>query len=66
MNKPSIPALPLAQEIEVTSQRLDQVKAEIETYTKPEPAQMFALYAIGVVSGIIITIIASFFIISPN
>jgi len=66
MNKLSIPALPLAQEIEQTNTRLDQVKAEIEIYTKPDPSQMFALYAIGVVSGIIITIIASFFIVSPN
>jgi uncharacterized membrane protein len=66
MNKLSIPALPLSQEIEQTSQRLDQVRAEIETYTKPEPAQMFALYAIGVVSGIFISLVAAFFILSPN
>lgn len=33
---------------------------------KPSPAEMFALYAIGVVSGIAITLIASFFIITPN
>jgi hypothetical protein len=66
MNKLSIPSLPLAQEIEATNTRLEQVRAEIETYYKPEPAQMFALYAIGVVSGIFITIIASFFIINPN
>jgi uncharacterized membrane protein len=66
MNKLSIPALPIAQEIEQTSQRLDQVRAEIETYYKPEPAQMFALYAIGVVSGIFISLVAAFFILSPN
>jgi len=66
MNKLSIPALPLAQEIEATNQRLDQVKAEIEIYTKPDPSQMFALYAIGVVCGIAITLIASLFIITPN
>lgn len=33
---------------------------------KPSPAEMFALYAIGVVSGIAIALIASFFIITPN
>jgi len=33
---------------------------------KPSPAEMFALYAIGVVCGIAITLIASLFIITPN
>jgi uncharacterized membrane protein len=66
MNKLSIPSLPLAQEIEQTNTRLDQVRAEIETYYKPQPAQMFALYAIGVVSGIFISLVAAFFILSPN
>lgn len=33
---------------------------------KPTPAEMFALYAIGVVCGIAITLIASLFIINPN
>jgi tetrahydromethanopterin S-methyltransferase subunit G len=66
MNKLSIPALPLAQEIEETSQRLDQVRAEIVTYTKPEPAQMFALYAIGVVSGIFISLVAFLIIVPAN
>lgn len=33
---------------------------------KPSPAEMFALYAIGVVSGIAIALIAYFFIITPN
>lgn len=33
---------------------------------KPSPAEMFALYAIGVVSGIAIALIASLFIIQPN
>ena len=33
---------------------------------KPSPAEMFALYAIGVVCGIAMTLIASLFIITPN
>jgi len=33
---------------------------------KPSPAEMFALYAIGVVCGIAMTLIASLFIINPN
>jgi hypothetical protein len=33
---------------------------------KPSPAEMFALYAIGVVCGIAMTLIASLFIIQPN
>jgi hypothetical protein len=66
MNKLSIPALPLAQEIEQTNTRLDQVRAEIETYYKPEPAQMFALYAIGVVSGIFISLVAFLIIVPSN